>query len=133
VPIITLMSPGPEAWHEAGHALVAHLLNGVVRELSLESELDGLAGHAAVQWPEAVTEQEAARRHAFVALAGPVAELVFRGEDVLRDPHALSTWRGDWDEAQSQLNLRHMESEPREAGLRAMLAQLHEHFTTADG
>ena len=38
------MSPGPEAWHEAGHALAALFLGGVVREVTLESERDGLAG-----------------------------------------------------------------------------------------
>ncbi|MFT4540691.1 MAG: hypothetical protein ACI841_002624 [Planctomycetota bacterium] len=127
------MSPGPEAWHEAGHALAAHLLNGVVRELTLESELDGLEGHVAVEWPTAATEECAARRQALVALAGPVAELVFRGEDVLEDPHALSAWRGDWEEAQTQLSQLHAEDEAREAGLRAMLAELHELFAVADG
>ena len=96
------MPPGPEAWHEAGHALAAHLLGGAVREVTLESELDGFEGHVAVQWGP-VGDREEARRSALVALAGPVAELVFRGDDVLADPGALSAWRADWDEADAQL------------------------------
>lgn len=119
------MSPGPEAWHEAGHALAAHLLGGRVREVTLESELDGLEGHVAVEWRPSADES---RRYAAVALAGPVAELVFRGEDVLTDPAALASWRDDWDEADAQLARLHAAPAERDAARHVILRELHAAF-----
>ena len=126
------MSAGPEAWHEAGHALAAHLCGGRVREVTLESELDGHEGHAAVEWRPAPAD-EVARREATVALAGAVAELVFRGEDVLDDPAILSAWRGDWDEADAQLVLLHPELDAREAARRKILRELRAAFDGPQG
>ena len=137
------MSPGPEAWHEAGHALAALFLGGVVREVTLESERDGLAGHAAVEWPAGADVGEAgARRMAAVALAGPVAELVFRGEDVLDDPDAVAAWRADWDEAERWLGealarsgetAESRNAERREELRRAILRELHGWFDESEG
>ena len=125
-------SPDARAWHEAGHALAAHLLGGVVREVTLESERDESEGHVAVEWSSAPAH-ESAMRSAMVALAGPVAELVFRGEDVLDDPWELSTWRGDWDEAESQLSELHPDEDQREAARREILLKLYRAFGEADG
>jgi len=127
---IRSMSPGSEAWHEAGHALAAHLLGGVVREVTLESESDDFEGHVAVEWSSAAAGEEA-RRLATVALAGPVAELVFRGEDVLVDPGVLLAWRGDWDEADAQLARLHADAPEREEARRAILRELHGFFDEA--
>lgn len=126
------MPPGPEAWHEAGHALAAHLLGGVVREVTLESECEGFEGHVTVEW-SAAAEEDAARRDATVALAGPVAELVFRGEDLLDDAQALASWRRDWDEADAQLVRLHSDPREREATRRAILGDLRRQFDEARG
>ena len=118
------------AWHEAGHALAAHLLGGLVREVSLESEMDGLEGHVAVEW-SSTGEADEARRFAAVALAGPVAELVYRGEDVLEDPGVLTAWGGDWEEADAQLERLHAGPEgraQRDAARRTILRELHGFF-----
>lgn len=117
------MPPDEHAWHEAGHAVAAHLLGGAVCELSLESELDGATGHARIRWPAAGREEHA-RRLAAVALAGPLAERVFLGEDVLHDPSALSAWRADWDAAEAQLAQLHALDDHRERARRAILSEL---------
>ena len=88
------MAPTAESWHEAGHALAAHLLGARVNLLTLESELDGHGGHAEIDWT-GVSNQT--RGSALVALAGPVAELVYRGEEILDACAAqlLQRLRGD--------------------------------------
>jgi len=126
------MSASFEAWHEVGHAYVAHLLGGVVREVTLESERDDHEGHVAVEWHAAPVEEEA-RRLATVALAGPVAELLFRGEALLEDPEVLCAWRGDWDEAETQLARLHSDPLEREETRRAILRELHRAFDGARG
>jgi len=94
------------AWHEAGHAFVAHLLGGRVREVTIESESDVNEAHVSVEWP-AASAHERALCEAQVALAGPVAELVYRGEEVLDDPATFEAWRGDWDCAARYLSQIH--------------------------
>lgn len=126
------MPPGPEAWHEAGHALAAHLVGGIVRVVTLESELDGHEGHVAVEW-RAMPEDDAARCSAIVALAGPVAELVFQGEDLLYDEAALSTWAEDWREADGQLARLHPEQHERETARRTIFRQLRDRFDSIEG
>ena len=72
-------APEREAWHEAGHAVIAHLLGGEVREVTLESDDDAFEGRVTVAWP-ARTAVEVAERSGRAALAGPLAELA-RYED----------------------------------------------------
>jgi hypothetical protein len=92
------------AYHEAGHAYLAHLLGGRVLEVSLEPDGDdgdeNPAGRTAVRW-SAAPRAEQQRRSALVALAGPLAELHFRGE--LDQLDTLSAWRADWREVQQAL------------------------------
>jgi len=126
------MPPGLEAWHEAGHALAAHLVGGTVRVVTLESEIEGLDGHVAVEW-RAMREDDAARCSATVALAGPVAELVFEGADLLHDDAARSTWREDWREASTQLARLHSDLVTREDARRAILRRLHSRFDSSEG
>lgn len=121
------MNPGPEAWHEAGHALAAHRLGGRVFEVTLESEREGVEGHVSVEWGRADDETEA-HRQATVALAGPVAELVFQGEDVLHDPEALASWRADWETAESWLIRGHADPLARDEARHAILRELHTLF-----
>lgn len=93
-------APEREAWHEAGHAVIAHLLGGEVREVTLDSDDDAFEGRVTVNWP-AGTAVEVAERSARAALAGPLAELA-RYEDEL-DPGAAeirAAWSGDWAEVE---------------------------------
>lgn len=88
------------AYHEAGHAFLAHRLGGRVLAVTLELDDGDEQGRTSVQWPRAPrTEQR--RRSALVALAGPLAELHFRGE--LDQLDTLAAWRADWREVQQAL------------------------------
>ena len=88
------------AYHEAGHVLVAHLLGGEVLITTVESDRDDHAGHTSVAWRDRSAE-ELARCSALVAMAGPVAEALWRGEDVYDAD--LSAWRADHDEVERAL------------------------------
>ncbi|QDU83951.1 hypothetical protein Pla163_10520 [Planctomycetes bacterium Pla163] len=89
------------AYHEAGHVLIAHLLGGEVLETTLETELDGHRGHTQVAW-RGLASRDLARASAFVALAGPIAETLWRGEE----PHeeSFGAWASDWSEVESALD-----------------------------
>jgi hypothetical protein len=95
-----MASPDPteiEAWHEAGHAVVAHLLGGRVVSVSLEPEEDGYGGRSAIQWRTS-DEASMASLSGRVALAGPIAEVERFGGHELDDVHVLAAWEADWQE-----------------------------------
>lgn len=88
------------AYHEAGHVLMAHLLGGEVLETTLEMELEGHLGSTSVEW-RGVDDLERTRRSSLVALAGPVAEVLWRGETMLHQD--FSAWLADWAEVEAGL------------------------------
>lgn len=97
------MTREPEPWtvaarHEAGHAVVAHLLGAEVRWVRVDTDEDDLDGETSVAWP-ALDAAECASRSGRAALAGPLAEMDFLGHELLEDPRALASWARDWDEA----------------------------------
>ena len=94
------MRPPFAAWHEAGHAVIAHCLGGEVRLVTLETELEGHEGHTEVAWHD-MAGADPDRRSASVALAGPLAEVLVRNGGEREDLLALSSWRGDWQEAEA--------------------------------
>ncbi len=89
------------AYHEAGHVLLAHQLGGEVLETTLESDRDHHAGHTSVAW-HGLSKEDRARRSALVALAGPAAETLWRGEEVCDD---LTAWIADWNEVDAALRI----------------------------
>jgi hypothetical protein len=115
--------PDAKAWHEAGHALMAHLLGGRVQHVTLEPDDEGMDGEVAVAWPRAGEPFEA--RSGRVALAGAVAEIVFLGDDPDLDPATLSAWRGDWDEACRCAAILEREPERRRALLMTWIGEVH--------
>ncbi|MGA1606440.1 MAG: hypothetical protein ACO4CT_05615 [Planctomycetota bacterium] len=119
-----LEHPDAKAWHEAGHALVAHLLGGRVMHVTLEPDDEDQDGEVAVAWPRAAGGL--APLSGRVALAGAVAELVYLGDDPDLDPTTLSAWRGDWDEACRCAAQHEHDPERREALLRAWMADVHD-------
>lgn len=98
------MTPGPSparaAYHEAGHVLLAHLLGGEVTLVTLESEEHEQEGHTEVRW-RGLAERERQRRSALVALAGPVAEQIWRGEDL--DDDSAAAFAADHAEIEAVL------------------------------
>lgn len=104
--------PTTVAYHEAGHAVVAHQLGGSVAEVSIEAgddadDTDGDApqGRTTVHWPGG-ERRERARWVGLAALGGPLAEARHRGEAPL--VAALVAWAADWREVQRALAIAAM-------------------------
>jgi hypothetical protein len=115
--------PDAKAWHEAGHALMAHLLGGRVQHVTLEPDDGEQEGEVAVAWPHSGEPLEV--RSGRVALAGAVAELVFLGDDPDLDPATLSAWRGDWNEACRCAAILEREPERRKVLLMTWIGEVH--------
>lgn len=88
------------AYHEAGHVLVAHLLGGRVLESTIEAEDEGHMGRTTVEW-RGFAVRERTRRSALAALAGPIGEAMWRGEDGPFD--GPSAWADDAGEIEAAL------------------------------
>ena len=89
------------AYHEAGHALMAVLLGGKVRQVTIEpDDDDGPArqGDTQVHWRRSgVSDKEFAKMAVQVSLAGPVAEMIYSGDPY--HPGLVAEWAGDWRDA----------------------------------
>ncbi|MCA8942819.1 MAG: hypothetical protein KDB80_09700 [Planctomycetes bacterium] len=118
------MHPDASCWHEAGHAVIAWILGVEVRLVSLESELDDHEGHVEVAWQAAADERDRLHRSAMVAAAGPLAELVYRGEDDLEDPDVLSAWRRDRSEFERCTRLLAESNQERAALARRIVGEV---------
>lgn len=86
------------AYHEAGHAFFAIYLGGRIRSVSLDPDQDGgpyRLGDTQVEWHlDRFNEQEIHEREIQVSLAGPVTEMVYKGERGSLD--FTQEWAGDW-------------------------------------
>ncbi|MDG2224094.1 MAG: hypothetical protein P8L85_22120 [Rubripirellula sp.] len=86
------------AYHEAGHAFVAFYVGARVRSVTIDPDRDdGPARYAdiKIEWPlDQFTERELAENSVLVALAGPVAEMIHRGEPL--HPGFVAEWAADW-------------------------------------
>lgn len=89
------------AYHEAGHVLMALLLGGKVKHVTIEpDDDDGPAreGDTQVLWRRAgISETEFAKKVVQVSLAGPVAEMIYSGDPY--HPGLVAEWAADWREA----------------------------------
>ncbi len=89
------------AFHEAGHAFAAIYLGATVRSISIDPDNDDgpkRFGDTVVLWSrKKFTEREMQEKSAIVALAGPVAEMVYLERPV--HPASVAEWQHDWDAA----------------------------------
>ena len=89
------------AYHEAGHALMAVLLGGKVKQVTIEPDNDDgpdRQGDTQVVWRRAGTsDKEFAKIAVQVSLAGPVAEMIYSGDPY--HPGLVAEWAADWREA----------------------------------
>jgi ATP-dependent Zn protease len=89
------------AYHEAGHVLMAVLLGGKVKQVTIEpDDDDGPArqGDTQVRWRRSgVSDKEFAKLAVQVSLAGPVAEMIYSGDPY--HPGLVAEWAGDWRDA----------------------------------
>lgn len=86
------------AYHEAGHAWMAILSGARVLSVTIEPDWDdGPAryGDTQVAWQRSHhTERELVENGLLVSLAGPVAEMTYRGEPY--HPGFVAEWAEDW-------------------------------------
>lgn len=89
------------AYHEAGHAFTAVWLGGIVRYVSIAPDRhDGpqREGEAQIAWRKSrMTAKEFQHKQVLVALGGPAAEMIFRGEPL--HPGYVAEWAEDWRDA----------------------------------
>lgn len=93
------------AFHEAGHAFAAIFLGATVKSVSIDPDRDDgpeRTGDTIVLWNQRkFTPREMAEKSAVVALAGPVAEMVYRGAPF--HPALVAEWQHDWQTATEAL------------------------------
>ena len=91
-------SPEWIAYHECGHALMALLLGGQVRRITIEPENDdgpAREGDAQILLPrKGIGKKQFAESTVRVSLAGPVAEMIYSGEPY--HPGFVAEWANDW-------------------------------------
>ena len=89
------------AYHEAGHALMAVLLGGKVKQVTIEPDDDDgpdRQGDTQVLWRRSgISDEEFAKIAVQVSLAGPVAEMIYSGDPY--HPGLVAEWAADWREA----------------------------------
>jgi ATP-dependent Zn protease len=89
------------AYHEAGHAFMAIYVGACVRSVTIQPDWDdGPERHADTQvhWPLGIFGQrEFQQKLVQVALAGPVAEMIYSGEPY--HPGYVAEWAADWKAA----------------------------------
>ena len=89
------------AWHEAGHAFVAVFLGGEVESVSIDPDRDDgpqRFGDTTIRWrSRQFSESDAQMNDVWVALAGPVTEMIHRGDPF--HPATVAEWSNDWNMA----------------------------------
>ena len=115
------------AYHEAGHALVAYLLGGKVRQVTIEPEDDDgprRGGDTQVIWRRSrLDEKQFAAKSVQVHLAGPVAEMIYTGEPY--HPAFIAEWAADWQGASEAVALLHRDEAKQAQHLEAAAVILH--------
>ena len=89
------------AYHESGHVFMAIYLGARIRSVTIERDRDDgpqRFGDTQVEWELCrFTPRELHEKSVLVALAGPVAEMIHRGEPY--HPGFVAEWAADWREA----------------------------------
>lgn len=89
------------AYHEAGHAFMAIYVGARVHSVTIEPDWDDgprRSGDAQIEWRGArFTPRAMSEKGVLVALAGPVAEMIHRGEPY--HPGLVAEWAADWQMA----------------------------------
>ncbi len=122
------------AYHEAGHALVARLMGGTVMLVTIEPDNDDgpqRQGDTQVLWRrQGLSEREFAERTIQVSLAGPVAEMIYRGEPF--HPGLVAEWAADWQDAWAAAELIQRDQRRRLAFLEGVSVQLYHQLNGDD-
>jgi len=121
------------AYHEAGHALMAILLGGEIRLVTIEPDNDDgpqRYGDTQVLWRRrGESDKEFAATAIQVSLAGPAAEMIYSGDPF--HPGLVAEWSADWEEAWRWATLLHAREQRRLEYLEQRSIQLY-HRLKAD-
>ena len=115
------------AYHEAGHAVIGYALGGTVDSLQLGGEADDWLpdrfGDCRIHWGKVDPNCDWQRhREILTILAGPVAEMVYRGE--MLHPAVYQPWQDDWRRAWAASEILTPNPERRGRLLEQMIGQL---------
>lgn len=115
------------AYHEAGHAFMATYLGGLVNSVTIEPDRDDgpeRFGDVRIEWRGGpMNTKEFQNKLLLVALAGPVAEMIYRGEPL--HPGFVSEWADDWRRAWEAAEWIHSDERKRLTFLEAAAGELH--------
>ena len=127
-------NPETTAYHEAGHAVMAHLLGGNVQLVTIEPDDDDgpeRSGNTEVIWRRTgMTEKEFAKCAIQVSLAGPAAEMIYTGDPF--HPGLVPEWAADWKEAWTTAELLHAHEKKRLEYLEAVSIRVYRRFRQDD-
>jgi hypothetical protein len=97
----TIMNDEITAYHEAGHVYLALHVGARVLSVTIQPDNDDQAeryGDTQVAWPsQPLSSRERREQGTLVALAGPVAEMIYRQEPF--HPGMVAEWQADWQTA----------------------------------
>lgn len=123
-----------DAYHEAGHAFMAVFVGARVRSLTIQPDRDdGPQRHADIQveWPLGrFTAGQLQEKQVLVALAGPVAEMIYSGEPY--HPGFVGEWAADWRHAWQAAAVVAKPERQRLAYLEAVTGQLYRRLDQSD-
>ena len=90
------------AYHEAGHAVVGYALGGKIDRIQLGGEADDNLperfGDCQINWGRVGADCDwQLERELLTIMAGPVAEMIYRGEKL--HPAYFEPWKLDWQQA----------------------------------
>lgn len=95
------MSDEITAFHEAGHAYAAIYVGAKVHSVTIDPDRDDgpqRHGDTVVLWDRSrFSQHEMTKKGAWVALAGPVAEMIYQQQPY--HPAGIAEWRQDWETA----------------------------------
>ena len=118
------------AYHESGHAFAAAYLGARVHSISIEPDRNDLPdreGEATYSFRRGqYTQQQVAQNIMFVALAGPVAEMIYRQEPL--HPAFVPEWAYDWQQAMDAAAAIQPDERKRLTVLEMLVRKMHELF-----
>ncbi|MFO1066740.1 MAG: hypothetical protein U0892_23015 [Pirellulales bacterium] len=118
------------AYHEAGHVVMAVLLGGRVRHVTIAPDRDDgprRFGDTEVHWPRRkMSPKQMAVAASHVCLAGPAAEMIYTGEPY--HPALVRQWDSDWQSAWSAAADIEVDEKRRLRWLESVTAAVYRQF-----
>ena len=117
------------AYHEAGHAVIGYVLGGRIESICLGGEsgddLPRRFGDCRVNWgPVDARADWQLQREILTLLAGPTAEMIYRGEKL--HPAVFGPWTEDWRLAFERGERIDVDPRRRTRALEFLIVALHD-------